>query len=219
MQFGTATAISAVALPHALATVVRGWRLRRAIDWEVLRRFGLLSAVGGLAGALLYAELGGRELTLILGVLLVLTAIAGLTGWTSRVRPRGPAPWLLGLASGLFGGLAGNQGGLRSAALLSFGLGPAAFIATTTATGVLVDLARTPIYLWRAGGTLLAIAPVIAIASVGVLAGTFAGERILLGLSPRRFRLGVSAFIGLLGLWLVATAVSWPVLAGHGNYL
>jgi uncharacterized membrane protein YfcA len=207
LQFGTPVAVAAVAIPHALATAVRGWRLRHAIDWDVLRRFGLISAAGGLAGALLYSRLGSVELTIALGCLLVLTGIAGVTGWTSKVHPRGVVPWLLGLISGFFGGLAGNQGGLRSAALLAFNLGPVPFVATATATGVLVDAARTPVYLWQAGPVLASLVLPIAVASAGVLVGTIAGERILLKLPRDRFRQVVSVLIGAIGVMLIAQQV------------
>jgi len=201
-----ATAIAAVALPHAAATALRCWRLRRAIDWAVLRGFGLLSAAGGLVGALLFARLGSRALTLALAALLILTSIAGLADWASRWHPRGPAAWLLGLVSGFFGGLAGNQGGLRIVALSAFSLTPIALVATATAAGVLVDAARTPIYLWRAGSGLVPIAGHIALATAGVLAGTILGERILLGLSPQRFRRVTAIAVGALGLWLLTQA-------------
>lgn len=203
-RLGMPTAVAAVALPHALATGLRCWRLRRAIAWPVLARFGLLSAAGGLAGALAYSRLGGPALTTVLAALLILTAMAGLTGWTQRWHPRGPLVALLGLASGAFGGLAGNQGGLRAAALSPFGLAPAAFVATATATGLLVDVARTPVYLWRAGPTLAALRLPIGVAALGVLLGTLLGERLLLGLPPERFRRIVAAAIGALGVWLLA---------------
>ena len=79
-RVGTPIGIAAVVIPHAAATALRFWRLRGAVDWKVVRRFGLLSAAGGLAGALLYARLSGRALTVVLGLLLVTTAVAGLTG-------------------------------------------------------------------------------------------------------------------------------------------
>ena len=205
-RVGTAAAVAAVALPHAAATALRCWRLRHAIDLETLRGFGARSAAGGLAGALLYARLGGRALTVALGLLLLLTAVAGLTGFTDRWRPRGAGAMALGLASGLFGGLAGNQGGLRAAALGSFGLAPAAFVATATATGLLVDAARTPVYLWRAGSTILALAVPILVATAGVLAGTLVGERVLLGMPRERFRRATSLAVGALGVWLLAGA-------------
>lgn len=202
-RFGTSVAVAAVTLPHALATGFRCWRLRANIDRGVLVRFGMLSAAGALAGALLYTRLGPGPLTGILGGLLLLTAVAQLTGWSARWHPRGPLVAVFGLLSGFFGGVAGNQGGLRSAALTAFRLSPVRFVATATATGVLVDLARTPVYLWNSGSTLLPLAVPIGIASVGVLVGTLLGERMLLGLSPRRFGQIVGVAIGLLGIWLL----------------
>jgi uncharacterized membrane protein YfcA len=202
-RLGMASAIAAVAIPHAAATALRFWRLRGAVDRSLVRSFGLLSAAGGLAGALLYARLSSRALTVVLGLLLLATAVAGLTGWTTRLRVSGAGAAGLGLASGFFGGIAGNQGGLRAAALLGFGLAPAAYVATATATALLVDVARTPIYVWRAGSALLELASPIVVATVGVLVGTLLGERILLGLPVDRFRRIVSALIGLLGIWLL----------------
>jgi len=204
-RLGMTVAIAAVAIPHALATAIRCWRLRRAIDWSVMRRFGLLSALGGLAGALLYSRFSNRALTLVLAVLLLATSIAGLTNWAQRVRMGPTGAGGLGFVSGLFGGVAGNQGGLRAAALLTFGLSPIAFVATSATTGLLVDVARLPVYLWGSAADVARVAIPIAVASVGVIVGTLAGERILLGLSVDRFRVVVSVLIGFLGVWLLLT--------------
>lgn len=204
MRMSVPLAVAAVAVPHALATLLRAYRLRRMINWPIMRTFGSLSALGGLTGAILFTRFSSRALTLTLGALLLATAIAALSDWTSRWRPRGVASGALGFASGLFGGLAGNQGGLRAAALLTYSLAPAAFVATSTAVGVVVDSARLPVYLLRAGPELLALWAPISVASAGVLVGTLLGERILLGLSPARFRKILGVLIGLLGLWLIA---------------
>ena len=190
-------------LPHAVATAVRCWRLRAHVDRHVLVRFGLLSAAGALAGALLYTRLGPGALTRLLGALLLLTAVAQLTGWASRWQPQGGLVALFGLLSGFFGGIAGNQGGLRSAALTAFALPPLGLVATATATGLLVDAARAPVYLWHSGPVLLMLWAPIAVATAGVLIGTVLGERLLLGLSPRQFGQTMGAAIGLLGIWLL----------------
>jgi len=63
---GMSAAVAAVTIPHAIATAVRCWRLRKSIDREVLLRFGVLSAIGGLAGALAYSRLGSAALTRVL---------------------------------------------------------------------------------------------------------------------------------------------------------
>jgi uncharacterized membrane protein YfcA len=167
----------------------------------------VLSAAGGLAGALVNLRVSDRALTFVLAGLLLATSIAGLTDWPARLKPHGPVVWLLGLASGFFGGVAGNQGGLRAAALLTWRLSPAVFVATSTATGLMVDAARTPIYVWRAGNDLRALLVPISVATVGVLVGTIAGERVMLGLSRETFRRVVSILIGALGLWLLSRAV------------
>ena len=206
VRFGTDVAVALVAIPHAAGGLLRGWRLRRAIDRAVVLRFGLLSAAGGLAGALLHGWLGGPTLTRTLGALLVLTSVAGLTGFTSRWHPHGAVVWILGGVSGFFGGVVGNQGGLRAAALSAFGLAPVAFVATSTVTGVLVDVARTPIYVWRMSGELAVLFPWVIALTAGVVVGTLAGERLLFGLAPERYRAIVSAAIGIVGFWLLMSA-------------
>jgi uncharacterized protein len=202
-SIGTDVAVAAVALPHAVATALRCWRLRASIDWLILKRFGLLSGAGGLAGALAYSRLDAGQLSRVLGGLLLLTAFAQLSGIAARWRPQGPAVGLLGLGSGFFGGIAGNQGGLRAAALTAFDLSPLAFVATSTATGLLVDAARTPVYLFLTGAKLLTLWQPIVVATVGVVLGTIAGERILLGMPRQTFVTVVASAIGLLGVWLL----------------
>lgn len=117
---GVRLAVAAVSIPHAAGTGLRLWRLRRHVDRAVLRRFGFASAAGGLAGALLHGAFGNPALSVVFGALLILSGLAGLTGWTERVQLRGAAANAAGALSGFFGGLVGNQGGIRSAALLAF---------------------------------------------------------------------------------------------------
>jgi uncharacterized membrane protein YfcA len=202
-SLGTNLAVATVTLPHLIATALRCYRLRRDIDGAVLTRFGSWSASGGLAGALVYSRLDAPVLSRVLGALLLMTAVANLTGLFARRSPHGSTTVLLGLGSGFCGGLAGNQGGLRAAALSAFGLSPRAFVATSTATGLLVDLARTPVYAAVTGAALLGVWRPIAAATVGVVVGTLLGERVLFGLSPLTFRRLLAAAVGLLGVWLL----------------
>jgi len=75
--------------------------------------------------------------------------------------------------------------------------------ATATATGLLVDAARTPVYLWHSGPVLLTLWAPIIVATVGVLIGTLVGERMLLGLSPDRFGQIIGGAIGALGICML----------------
>ena len=200
-------AVAAVALPHLLATAVRYLRHVGAVDRSTFVRFGLLSACGGLAGALLQPGLSAPALLAALGVLLIATGLASLTGNFGGRRPRTSVALGLGLLSGLFGGLAGNQGGLRAAGLLAFDLPPRTFLATSTAVALVVDLARTPVYLLRAGPELWALAMPIGVSAAGCLVGTVWGEGLLLRLSGTTYRRLVGAAVGLIGGWLLVRAL------------
>ena len=87
--------------------------------------------------------------------------------------------------------------------MTAFRMPPRPFVATATAIGLLVDIARTPVYLWSAGSILELPWAMVWMATAGVLTGTILGERILFGLSPRRFGQSVAVAIGLLGVWLL----------------
>jgi len=199
---GTKVAVAAVAIPHVAGTALRFWLLRKAIDQRVLLSFGLTSAAGGLAGALLHSYITSVALTVILACLLVFAGIMGLTGLSKRLRFKGPAAWGAGALSGAFGGLVGNQGGIRSAAMLGLDVSRDAFIATATAIALMVDAARLPVYLVTQGGQVAALWPAVVALTVGVLLGTLGGARVLRRIPEPIFRRIVSALILALGVFL-----------------
>ena len=203
LRFNASVAIGLVAIPHLLATALRFARHRHAIDRQTLVRFGLPSAAGGVVGGFLHAVVQSEWLATVLALLLILTGVANLTNGFGRWRPRPVAAGALGLLSGIFGGLVGNQGGLRAAGLSAFNLEPRAFLATGTVVALLIDLARTPFYLAHGGDILLELWLPIAVATGGCLIGTIAGERFFVRLSREQYRRVVGVAVLLLGVWLL----------------
>lgn len=201
---GTKLAVVVVAVPHAIATAARLWVLRDSIDRRVFLTFGVASAVGGLAGALLHAVLSSPILGIVLGALLIFAGVAELIGFGRRLRFPGVWATIAGVLSGLFGGLVGNQGGIRSAALLRFDLPRQALVATATATALLVDAARLPVYVVTSGADLAREWPTVLVLSAGALIGTFVGAPILRRIPEHAFRRLLAALLILLGVVLVA---------------
>ncbi|HET9369123.1 MAG TPA: sulfite exporter TauE/SafE family protein [Vicinamibacterales bacterium] len=203
LSMPTTEAVAVLAIPHAVVTAVRLWRLRRDVDFETFRQFGVASAIGGLAGAFLQPHLSSRLLAGTLGALLL------VSGTTEVLRrpvplPRTPAFRLIGgTLSGVFGGLVGNQGGIRAAALLGFNLNPLQIVATATASAILVDAARVPIYLYYAGPAIAAKARLAALITTAALVGTYVGIKVLARLDQRVYRRLVGVLLLILGAWLL----------------
>src|SRR5688500_12037580 len=207
-QVATRIAVAAVSIPHVVGTAARWWLLRGQIDRHLLVRFGLTSAAGGLAGALLQARTSSASLTIVFGSLLLFVAASELTGLSKRMRFRGAAAWIAGALSGLLGGLVGNQGGIRSAAMLGFALSKRSFVATATAVGLVVDGARMPVCLADQYREMWTLWITIATATVGVVLGTLLGSRVLSRIPDVWFHRVLGAVVAALGSAMVVRAVS-----------
>jgi len=199
----TQLAVAAVSIPHFFATALRFWRLRAHVDRRVLISFGIPSALGGLSGALMHSVAGSRVLSIVFGAILVFVGLSELTGLSRRMTFGRTTAWIAGALSGFLGGLVGNQGGIRSGALLGFDISKTAFVATATAVGLVVDIARMPAYFFTQGEGITQIWPLIAVATAGALLGTLIGERLLRGVAERLFRRIVAVLLLILGGYMV----------------
>jgi hypothetical protein len=208
LSMPAAHAVAVVAIPHAAATAIRWLRLRSEVHAPTFKEFGIASATGGLAGAALQARLTSPVLTVVLASLLVLAGATELAG--RRVPlPRTPF-WRLagGALSGFFGGLVGNQGGIRAAALLGFRLPPRQLVATATASALLVDAARVPLYFLAAGPVIAGATRLVIAASTGVIVGTFLGVPVLGRIPESLYRRLVGGLLLAVGLGLAAAQLA-----------
>lgn len=206
LSVDTRLAVAAVAIPHVIGTAVRFALLRGRVDRKVLLSFGLTSAAGGLAGAALAGIASNRWLTIVFGCLLLFAAISETTGLARRMRFQGWVAWVAGALSGLLGGLVGNQGGIRSAALIGFNLPKETFVATATAIALFVDGARLPIYLATQHDELLPLWRWILAATIGVTTGTLIGSRLLKSVPDVWFRRILAVTLATLGALMLSRA-------------
>jgi uncharacterized membrane protein YfcA len=207
-EYGVKVAVGAVAIPHVAATLLRFWNLRGAVDWGVFFRFGLMNAAGSLLGALLHTKVESPLLGVVLGCLLVFAGLAGVTGYADRMRFGSKTALIAGVASGGFGGLVGNQGGIRSAAMLGLGIQGPAFVATATAIALAVDAVRMPVYFATEAEQILAAGPAVVVALAGVIVGTLVGGQILRRIDASIFKRVVSGILLAIGVVLLATSNS-----------
>lgn len=203
VKCGTGVAVAGVSIAHFLGTASRFWKWRAFINRKVLWSFGLTSAAGGLTGALFHNVAHNAVLTAIFGSLLIFAGGIGLSGISERLRLNGQAAWIAGALSGVFGGLVGNQGGIRSAAMLGFDLKGKEFVATATGIALIVDVVRMPVYCVTQMNDILNIWPLIAIASVGVLIGTEIGIMAAGRIPEQLFKRVVSGIVLGIGIFVL----------------
>jgi uncharacterized membrane protein YfcA len=205
LAIGVKLAVAAAAIPHFAGNALRLWTLRDRVDRAVLKTFGVMSAAGALAGALLHARANGASLRVALAVILIIAGLLGVAGWTDRFRVGRRGAAAAGGASGFLGALVGFQGGLRAAAMLALDVRKEVFVATAVALAVIVDGARLPVYMWSVGAQLTQIWPILVAATVGVLAGTLTGKRIFGRIPEAVFRRFVSALLVALGVAILVS--------------
>jgi uncharacterized membrane protein YfcA len=203
LALGMKTAVAVTAIPHALASSYRLWILRAQVDRRLLLNFGLSSIAGSLCGAGIHAAASNNALSILLGVLLILAGAGGLTGFTESFRLGRKASWIAGFTSGALGGLVGNQGGIRSAAMLAFEVPKESFVATATAIGLLVDAARLPIYIFVSRVDYSQAWSVITVCCLAVIVGTLTGATVLRRIPEHLFRKVVSAIILMSGVLML----------------
>jgi uncharacterized membrane protein YfcA len=202
-KMGTGVAVAGVSIAHFLGTAFRFWKWKQYMNKPILLSFGITSAIGGLLGAIFHNIFGNVVLTMIFGCLLIFAGVSGLTGVSEKLRFSGPIAWIAGALSGIFGGLVGNQGGIRSAAMLGFDIKGKEFVATATGIALVVDIARMPVYFLTQGNDILNIWPLILIASIGVLIGTEIGVWTVGEIPERIFKKLVSGIILIIGIFVL----------------
>ena len=202
---GVRLAVAAASIPHFVGNSVLLWTLRHRIDKGLLKTFGLMSAAGALAGALLHAWAAAPALRVAMAVILIVAGGLGIAGLIDHLRIGRRGAWTAGAVSGFLGGLVGNQGGIRAAAMLALDVRKEAFVATAVAVALIVDGARMPVYAFSVGRQLLGVWPIVATACGGVLLGTLAGKKLLGWIPEELFHRIVSGLLVALGMAILVS--------------
>jgi uncharacterized membrane protein YfcA len=142
-------AVAGVAIVHGAHNAMKSRMLRKHIDRDALRRFGLALLLGAFIGALLQSVIPPDPLLLLVGLaLVVLPALKVSESWTNLRLPEAEDR-IGGFGSGFLGGLTGHQGALRAMFLRQRLPDKSAYAATAAVLALVVDATRIPVYLWH----------------------------------------------------------------------
>lgn len=145
-------AIVLVAIFHFLSNASRLTLMGRHVHWRTALLYGVPSLLAAAAGALLLTALSGtRPLRIAFGLFLVAYAVSSLAGRSWRMPTTDRALATGGALSGFVSGLIGLGGAIRGAFLIATPLGKEAYVGTSAAIAVAVDVARLSVYIpWGA---------------------------------------------------------------------
>lgn len=180
-------------------------------DKLILVKFGIPAVVASFAGAWLLGrisalpslfvyEIGGRSFNvtpvrLTIAILLIFFALTEIIPSSKQTKAWKHNYLIGGALSGFFGGLAGLQGAIRSAFLISSGLRKESYIATGVIIATFVDLTRLPVYFSRFRENLVQEKAILLVSAVvAAITGAFLGSR-LLGKITMRF---IQVLVGIL---------------------
>ena len=203
LVFDIKVAVLLVAIVHFLNNLFKFSLFRRHVNSAILKRFGIVSIAGAFLGAMLQTYLYTSSLKVFLGLVLIFLGVAELNIKGMSFKFPRKVDILGGLFSGLLGGLIGNQGAIRSAYLLNYGISKEEFIATATVIALVIDATRIPIYLTNQFHVFENI-PLKMVIVIGVaFLGTLLGKKLLKRFSLSMFKKIVALFVVVMGLLFV----------------
>jgi len=185
--FGPMQAVPLMVIAAVMANLARVGLWWRDVSWRAVVLYSLPGVPAAMLGARTLLRLPARHLDLSLGIFFLLLV---------PLRRRLPAAcarlndWQLALAGGGIGYLTGllfATGPLSVTAFAAYGLVNGAFLATESASALAFYLAKAGVF---GGSGVLPVAVLLKGCLVGssLMAGTALGKRIVLGMSPARFR-------------------------------
>lgn len=196
--FGLRAAVPMLTLTQLVSNAGRVWFNRDQLRWPVIARFSVGAIPLAVAGGLLLAHAPLAPLNRLLGLFLIAVVIWRRLGH----QPQTPSDNVfigVGAASGLGSALLGSVGPLTAPFFLAKGYARAVFIGTEAACALLMHTAKVAAY--GAGSLLSARVLLLAAAMTpAIVAGTWAGKKIVGRLSDRAFVTLVEAGLVAAGL-------------------
>ncbi len=221
--FPLPVAIAATAVVHLANNIFKVMLIGKKADMGVVLRFALPGACAAMIGAymltflensapLLEYTLGQRTfqitpVKIVIGCIITLFALIDILPIMRSLSFDKKYISFGGALSGLFGGLSGHQGALRTAFLIKCGLPKEVFIGTGVVSAVIVDFARLIVYGLTFYGKSFSqmnekIAPLVLAACISAFIGAYFGKRILQKMTFRSIQLLVGSMLVLLGCGL-----------------
>ncbi len=194
--FPAEIAIALTGIVHLLNNLFKIGLVGKKINWEIGLKFGIPAIIGAFIGALILHQLSDstsiysyqfysktNDVTFIkitIAVLMIGFSLFELVPRLKNLEFEKDKMYIGGIISGFFGGLSGNQGALRSAFLIRFGLSKEVYIATGVLIACCIDITRLSVYFENLSyHSLKENSTLLIITTLAAFMGAFIGNKLL----------------------------------------
>jgi uncharacterized protein len=191
--------LALTAIIHVMGNSTRTFLYWKEVNWDLTFRFGIPSIIFTAVGAEFSSFLSPKIYSICLGIVLMI-----LSGYLLRNNEKNLfqgffLPYVAGALSGLLTGMVGSGGAVRSAALVTFGLSPTAFLATSTLIDFGGDIIRLFVYLKKnyLNSDHYFYIPILLIST---LSANLLAKKYLARISQEKFKKLVLLFVFFMGL-------------------
>jgi uncharacterized membrane protein YfcA len=188
----TRQAIFVVAIYHGIHNIVKTVTFRQGIVARIALLFGAGAIVLSPIGGLLSSVVPTSALKILLGLFLILDAVAGLVERNSNQRnalPSNVYALIGGAFSGFAAGIIGTGGAVRALFLHRFLRGKEDYVGTAALIALVIDATRIPVYvaLYPVSSMATLLPLTVVIVAAGFI-GVFLARGFLHQLSTEKFR-------------------------------
>lgn len=196
---GIQDAIPVLTIAQLIGNLSRVVFNRRELHWPVIWRFAVGAVPAAVIGGIIFATTPAAALVRVLGAFLIIMVIYRHTRWgrNARLRLGGFVP--LGAGSGILSAVLGTVGPFAAPFFLSYGLVKGAYIGTEAMTAVVMHITKLGVY---GGYSLLSSRTLMYGLAIGavMIAGTYAGKRLLNKVPDRVFPYIIEATMAVAGI-------------------
>ena len=191
LVMGPHEAVAIVAIVHGAHNGGKYVALKKYVDFDAVRKYGIWLIVGAILGALLQNKVPDAPLLAIIGIFLIILPLLTMSEkWTGYRIPEANDR-IGGFGSGFMGGLSGHQGALRAMFLTRRLPDKMTYAATASILALCVDMSRIPVYLIFRPEEILQHIILTCVLVISVLLGVNVGKRWLKSLKSEWIRRGV----------------------------
>ncbi|MFZ5753556.1 MAG: TSUP family transporter [Bacillota bacterium] len=198
---GTTMAVPVLTVAQLIGNLSRAFFGFKQIKWKPVLMFILGAVPMSILGAFSFVKVPKEIITRGIGLAIIVFVILKYFK-VLKFEPSDRTMFVGGAVTGLISGLVGSAGPIGAALFLSLNLPPVSYIASEAVTAIAMHISKTIVYQKYLGIGLYALG-IGLFMGVAMIAGTWAGKKVIDKMSIEKFVKFVGVLLAVIGLQML----------------